>query len=158
RTVPADSPWLRTYEGILPGFEAAVRLPEDPKPWLAWLESRGHVLPDDFRDMSLPATGASDRPSNAPPPYAADETQTAFLTDVFLDWLAGQPPGDPWFAHVSYVAPHPPYIVPEPFNALYDPAEGPQFRRAESPAGDASVHPLVAYWHAKSRWDDGYIV
>ena len=20
------------------------------------------------------------------------------------------------------------------------------------------MHPLVAYWHAKSRWDDGYIV
>ena len=108
--------------------------------------------------MYLPATGASERPSNAPPPYAADETETAFLTDVFLDWLAAQPAGEPWFAHLSYLAPHPPYVVPEPFNALYDPAEGPSFRRAESPAGDAAVHPLVAYWHATSRRDDGYII
>ena len=38
RTVAADSPWLRTYEGILPGFDVGLRLPEDPKPWLAWLQ------------------------------------------------------------------------------------------------------------------------
>jgi len=53
RTVPADSPWLRTYEGVLPGFEVAVRLPKDPEPWLAWLEARGHPRPANFRDIYL---------------------------------------------------------------------------------------------------------
>src|SRR5262249_60733358 len=94
-----------------------------------------------------PVTGAATRPDNAPPRYGADETETAFLTDIFLDWLRARPADAPWFAHVSYLRPHPPYIVPEPFNALYDATNGPQFRRAETAAADAARHPLVAYWH-----------
>jgi arylsulfatase A-like enzyme len=157
RTVPADSPWLRTYEGILPGFEVVVRLPEDPEPWLDWLESRGHARPANFWDIYLPAGGASERPTNAPPRYGADETETAFLTDAFLDWLGSRPAGEPWFAHVSYLRPHPPYVVPEPFNAMYDPAAGPAFRRAASASVDAAGHPLVAYWHEKTR-NDNFVI
>jgi arylsulfatase A-like enzyme len=150
RTVPADSPWLRTYEGILPGFEVAVRIPENPEPWLAWLERRGYARPANFWDIYRPANGVSEQPTNAPPGYGADETETAFLTDVFLEWLASRSAGEPWFAHLSYLSPHPPFIVPAPFNTLYDPAAGPPFRRGESAAADAARHPLVAYWHNRT--------
>jgi len=147
RTVPADSPWLRTYEGILPGFDVGVRIPENPEPWLAWLEQRGHERPANFWDIYRPIGEPVAGPSNAPPCYGADETETAFLADAFLDWLGGRPAGEPWFAHVSFLSPHPPFIVPAPFNRLYDPAGGPPFRRAESAATDAASHPFVAYWH-----------
>ena len=32
---------------------------------------------------------------------------------------------EPWFVHVSYIRPHPPYRVPAPYHDLYDPAEVP---------------------------------
>ena len=35
--VPAGDPRLTTYEGVLPGFDVRLRLPEDEKPWLSWL-------------------------------------------------------------------------------------------------------------------------
>ena len=155
RTVPPDSPWLATYEGVLPGFEVALRLPERPQPWLDWLAARGHWIPDNFWDIYQPATGPSRRPTTAPPAYSEDETETAFVTDVFLDWLAGQGT-EPWFAHISYLRPHPPFVVPAPFNTLYDPAAGPPFRRAATAAEEARQHPLVAYWHDRTGSDSHF--
>ena len=61
RTVAADSPWLRTYEGILPGFTVGLWLPENPEPWLAWLRQRGVATPEDFWDIYRPA-GEARRP------------------------------------------------------------------------------------------------
>ena len=43
RALPADSPWLRTYEGIAPGFRVELRLPEAEEPYLAHLRARGYV-------------------------------------------------------------------------------------------------------------------
>jgi arylsulfatase A-like enzyme len=48
-------------------------------------------------------------------------------------------------------------VVPAPFNALYDPAEGPRFRRALSAAVERTQHPLVAYWHDKTRIDSHFL-
>src|SRR6185436_20628331 len=104
-TVPPDSPWLRTYEGILPGFDVAVRLAEDPQAWLDWLATRGYKKPTDFREIYVPRGGVTSRPTSAPPVYSADETETAYLAGVFLDWLAERPRGEPWFAHVSFLRP-----------------------------------------------------
>ena len=97
RTTSGDDPWLTTFEGVLPGFTARVRLPEDNGPWLSWLRARGHAIPDDPWDIYLPASGASPRPSTAPPRYGEDETETAFITDEALRFLGEQPPGRPWF-------------------------------------------------------------
>jgi arylsulfatase A-like enzyme len=105
----------------------------------------------DFWDIYRPIAGPIDGPSNAPPRYGADETETAFLTDAFLDWLGTQSAGEPWFAHLSFLSPHPPFVVPPPFNTLYDPAAGPPFRRAESAVADSASHPLVAYWHQQTK-------
>lgn len=147
RTVPADSPWLRTYEGILPGFDVAVRVPEYPEPWLAWLRERGVAVPADFHDLFRAAGGSMDvgHPTRSPPRYGADETQAAFLTDTFLNWLDGQG-AEPWCAHLSYITPHPPFVTPPPFNTMFPPAENPPFRRAPSRPDERAVHPAVAYW------------
>src|SRR3546814_1878594 len=55
RTTAADDPRLATYEEVLPGFEVAVKLPEDNAAWFAWLRARGHPPPDDWRGMYWPA-------------------------------------------------------------------------------------------------------
>ena len=68
-----------------------------------------------------------------------------FLTGEFIS-LAGEQERDaPWFAHLSFISPHPPFIVPEPYNTLYDPADGPAFRRAASWQAEAKSHPYLAY-------------
>ena len=42
RTLPPDSPWLRTYEGVAPGFRVELRLPEAEEAYLDYLAERGY--------------------------------------------------------------------------------------------------------------------
>jgi arylsulfatase A-like enzyme len=62
--------------------------------------------------------------SLAPPGYRADETQTAFLVEKLLEWH-GEQGDDPWFAHISFLRPHPPFVVPEPYASMVRPEDVP---------------------------------
>ena len=139
----SNDPSLSTYEGTLPGFEVRQYLAEDDKPWLAWLADRGYskdaianihaVVPDDKHRISLNPTA-----------YRAEDSQTAFLTNAFLSWLREQEKVVPWFAHISFLRPHPPLSLPAPYNAMYAPEDGPEFLGAASAAEQAGLHPLIA--------------
>lgn len=142
RNLNGRDPWLTTYEGVLPGMSVRVRLPEDIKPWLSWLRVRGVEVPKGV-DIYLPKQGPADPPRGQDTRYGADETETAFITNEFLRWLSEQ--DGPWFAHVSYLRPHPPFIVPEPYASMYSPDEGPDFVRAKTPEIEAAQHPFLAY-------------
>ncbi len=142
RTMNGRDPWLTTYEGVLPGMSVRVRLPEDIKPWLSWLRARGVDVPPGI-DIYLPKEGPADPPRGQDARYSADETETAFLTDEFLRWL-GEQDGQ-WFAHVSFLRPHPPFIVPEPYASMYSPDEGPDFARAATPEAEGTQHPFLKW-------------
>lgn len=144
RTLAPGDPWLRTYEGVLPGFTLRTRLPEDEKPWLSWLAARGKPL-GRHQSAHLPMGVDPGTISAAPPAYDANETQTAFLVDEWLRWLSEQPANRHWFAHLSFLRPHPPFIVPAPYNTMFAPDAVPGFHRAESPAAEAAAHPLLDY-------------
>jgi arylsulfatase A-like enzyme len=144
-----DDPVLRTYEGTLPGFTARQKLPEHQKPWLSWLKARGIDSSAGFPDIHQPAGGATGTVTNRPPVYSRDETPAAFLTGEFLRWLGEQ--DEPWFAHISYLSPHPPFIVPEPFNTMISPDDGPDFKRAETWRREAQLHPYVAHELSKQK-------
>jgi arylsulfatase A-like enzyme len=142
RDFSPDDPALTTYEGILPGFTPRVRLLEDEKPWLSWLHSRGYDFAD--REAAHRPLGAEPGSvSAAPPAYGADETPTAFLTGEFIRWLGEQTLDRPWFAHLSYLRPHPPFVVPEPYASMVSPEAVGGFRRAASPDSEAKLHPLL---------------
>lgn len=140
-TVPED-PWLRTYEGILPGMTVRTFLPEYPGPWLSWLAARGVEIPGSWQNVYMPADG---EPAlwGKPPRYGADETQTAFLVGEFERWVSEQ--RAPWFCHLSFLMPHPPFVVPEPYCSMYDPASGPAFARAAHFEVEAQKHPYLRY-------------
>ncbi|MCB1486003.1 MAG: alkaline phosphatase family protein [Bauldia sp.] len=140
---PAD-PRRATYESVLPGFSVRQPLPEDDRPWLAWLAGRGHDVSDPAR-IHRPSDRNAPEISRAPPAYTANKTQTAFLTDAFLRWLGEQDAGRPWFAHVSFLRPHPPFIVPEPYNEMYGCDDVPDIARLPSREAEAAAHPFVAY-------------
>ncbi|WP_378952450.1 alkaline phosphatase family protein [Mesorhizobium sp. ANAO-SY3R2] len=153
---PGD-PFLRSYEGVLPGFTTRQLLPEHQKAWLSWLAQRGVDSSAGFPDIHRPADADAPEVSPAVPVYSKDESPAAFLTGEFLRWLGEQDKDEPWFAHVSFLSPHPPFIVPEPFNTMYDPAEGPAYARAESWDAEAASHPFLAYHLAHHQKKSSFI-
>ncbi len=144
RTTDANDPLLATYDAVLPGFTVRELLPEHERPWISWLKARGHDGIDE-KNVHQPVGAAKGEITNRPPRYGRDETQTAYMTDGFLRWLGEQEGQAPWFAHVSFLRPHPPFVVPEPFNAMYNPADGPDFVRGGSRELEGAVHPYVAH-------------
>ncbi|WP_028747264.1 alkaline phosphatase family protein [Rhizobium mesoamericanum] len=142
RGMGANDPHLTTYEGLLRGFTARQLLPEHEKQWLSWLRERGH--PDAVsRDVHMPVGARRGEISNAPTAYSKDETQTAFLAGEFIRWLGEQ--DAPWFAHISFLRPHPPFSAPSPYNDLFSPEDGPQFARAENQETEQRSHPYLSY-------------
>jgi arylsulfatase A-like enzyme len=106
-----NDPRLSTYEGVLPGFDAVLDMSGWQLLWLEWLNTKGYDFTDPIAALELEHT----RP-------AALSTST-FLTDHFLDWLGEQ--HRPWFAHLSYLRPHPPYSAAGGFSTMYDPGSCP---------------------------------
>ena len=135
RSVPADDPRLRTYEGIAPGFAPGCVLLENGAPWLDHLAARGYgrLTVDEVYAGAL----------GEPALYAAEDSETAFLTDRFLDFLQAPPAPDPWFAHLSYIKPHPPWVAAAPYHAMFDRAALPKPRRAASIEAEAARHPYL---------------
>ncbi|MBB3594632.1 arylsulfatase A-like enzyme [Rhizobium sp. BK529] len=142
RDMDANDPHLTTYEGVLPGFTVRQLLPEHERQWLSWLRSRGHKDAVN-RDIHIPVGAEAGEISDAATAYSREETQTAFLTGEFIRWMSEQ--DAPWFAHISFLRPHPPFSVPEPFNRMFKPGEGPAFARAADCETERQSHPYLAY-------------
>ena len=139
-----NDPALSTYSGNLPGFKQLIPGSESDAAWLQHLEAKGHELPIDRRRIYEPAEGANaPGPTWAPARYRAEDSDTAFAVDGALRFIAQQT--RPWFLHLSILHPHPPFIAPAPYHAMYDARSVPGFRRAATPADEAKLHPHVAY-------------
>src|SRR6266576_2330276 len=110
------------------GFEPVGYLPEgNPVAWLDWMRAAGVDVPDDWRPfVDRPAEGSRWRTQ-----YDAKHSQTVYLTDRALDFVDDRSAaGQPWFAHVSYLRPHPPFLAPAPYDTMFDPAAVPAPVRA----------------------------
>ena len=107
-----DDPRLFSYEGVLPGFDAVCHLPETaPEEWLAWLRKSGVDVPDEWHPFAYEAVARHRRGGRAIP---RSSRRRVFLTDRVLDFVDDTAArGDrPWFVHLSYLRPHPPYLAP----------------------------------------------
>jgi len=109
-TTGPDDPRLQTYEGVLPGFDVALDLTGDHAAWTRWLATKGHDVSPGH--VKLLAT-ENERP--------VEHSVSSFLTDSFTRWLDDRDAG--WFAHLSYLRPHPPYRAAGEFATMYDPAD-----------------------------------
>ena len=114
-TDPED-PRLSNWEGVLPGFEELLCLDERHEPWLRWLRELGYTG-QASTDPDVALATEHERP--------AQHSVTQFLTDHFLTWLGEQRPDTPWFAHTSYIRPHPPYDAAGHYATMYAPADCP---------------------------------
>jgi len=111
-----DDPRLREWEGVLPGFEAELLLIDSQLPWRRWLAELGHRV--DLGDPSGEPTLATE------PQRPAEHSHSAFMTDRFVAWLETTG-SEPWFAHLSYLRPHPPYAAAGEFSEMYEPESMP---------------------------------
>ncbi len=119
-----DDPRLSTYEGILPGFDAIVDLPGYPQAWIDWLDELGYDTPK-----------GGERALETEPDRPAEHGVSAFIANNLINWVAKQ--DKPWFAHASFIRPHPPFTAAGKWATAYSPDEV----DLPIPAGD-DLHPM----------------
>ena len=145
RTRHPNDPVLKNEESVLPDFRQVLEMhAQESYPWRAHLKSKGYDIPEyaHFYDAISPDPSRPARPDD-PPFYSAEHSDTAFLTDELIRDLAVRT-DQSWFAVATYIRPHPPLVVPEPYNKMYDPAELPMPHRLKSAEEQAKVHPFMA--------------
>lgn len=140
---------LGSYEGVLPGMVPVTHLTSGWKPWLAHLKTKGYEIPSDPWAMFGPRSaypGAENKGKTfAPAKFTAEDSSGAFLVDEAIKYLSVRL-NSPWFVHLSFLSPHPPYIVPEPFHDLYDAKDMPLPVRRETPEQEAVQHPWLEHY------------
>lgn len=57
----------------------------------------------------------ADKPAN----IREEDSETPWLTDRTIDFIEAKRDAGPWCAHVSFIKPHWPYIVPAPYHDIY---------------------------------------
>jgi len=82
-------------------------------------------------------------PIPKPLKYPAEFDDTAFIVGKTIDYIKSA--NGPFVAHLSILRPHPPFVAPEPYNSMYDPAKVPKFKRLATPKDEAHQHPWLAY-------------
>ena len=116
--------------------------------YAAWLRERGYAGADPWSEYVISvddggriASGWQMRNVHLPSRVAEPHSETAYMTDVALDWIRAQ--GEtPWVLHLSYVKPHWPYVAPAPYHAMFRGADvGPIVHGPQD--GTADEHPVV---------------
>ncbi len=70
-----------------------------------------------------------------------EHSETAWLTTRGIEFIEAQGEA-PWLCHLSYIKPHWPYIVPEPYNDMYSAKDLPPVVRREG----EHTHPFMKAW------------
>ncbi len=141
-----NDPDIRSYEGVMPGFNEIVEMRMDTRnfPWKAHLLDRGYELPGHGEFYaprnSDPLKGPDPRD---PPFYRAEDSDTAFLADSFLREMRIRSEKH-WFALLAFIRPHSPLIAPAPYNRMHDPTAVPAAQRHPDPEDEAALHPFMA--------------
>ncbi|MEO6124731.1 MAG: sulfatase-like hydrolase/transferase [Ilumatobacteraceae bacterium] len=148
-----DDPRMQTYTGVLPGFTEGIALDDDQVQWMDWLAALGYT------DLGTSHDALTSEPSRP-----AEHGISAFLTDAAIAWLDQQPRDRPWFTHLSYLRPHPPYAAAGEFATMYNPADVDlpivpaadrhpfhdatlQYPRSAAPTGEAEIRALRAQYY-----------
>jgi arylsulfatase A-like enzyme len=142
RAYHPNDPAVHTYEYQMAGFQEMVEMRlEMSYPWRSHLKNKGYQF-DRYEDVYKPVS-PTDEASRIDDPalYQAEDSDTAFLTDRFLATMPGYDDHS-WFAHLTYIRPHPPLVAPAPYNRMYDPASLPLPSRLATLGDEAAVHPF----------------
>lgn len=159
RFLHENDPDLKSYENPMNGFYEITEMRQDMSyPWRADLISKGYEF-DCYNDVYRPVSPTGGTPLlNDPALYSAEDSDTAFLTNEFLNKITAYK-GENWFAHLTYIRPHPPLVAPAPYNTMYDPASLPNPVRMETAAHEQAMHPFFPPAHERddiARFVEGF--
>ncbi|TWS98270.1 phosphoric/sulfuric ester hydrolase PehA [Reyranella sp. CPCC 100927] len=144
RATTSDDPRFKVLGDVMEGFRPVGAFEPYMEAYFAWLLANGVDVPAQRADIWLPKEGAPG-PTTAAARVPAEFSDTAWFTERALTYLRGRG-SNPWFLHLGYYRPHPPFVAPHPFNRLYDPAAMPAPVRAASPQEEAQQHPLLDFY------------
>jgi len=148
RDYDPDHEYMKAYEGPLPGINPVVPMSADGRAWARWLGEKGYDVPEPawrFYTRKAAQTEYEDGGTvPAPLDLPAEHHDTWFMVDSAIDYIRSQT--DSWCVHLSLLRPHPPWIAPEPYNAMYPPEELMDFVRQPSLAVEAEQHPLLHHY------------
>ena len=151
KTAPND-PRFFVLGDIMEGFHSVGAF-ENRDAYFGWVASQGFKLPPTREDIWLPqggggagaGAGASSGATGRPAVIPSELSDTAWFTERGLAYLRGRE-GRPWFLHLGYYRPHPPFIAPAPYHAMYRPEDMPKVVRAGSAAEEARQNALLGYY------------
>lgn len=118
---------------------------EKRSPYNDYLKSKGYEAENPWADFANAGVNGdqiasgwifanADKPAN----IREEDSETPWLTSKTIEFLDQQQ--GPWLAHVSYIKPHWPYIVPAPYHNMYGPEDVPPATRDEVEREDP--HPV----------------
>jgi arylsulfatase A-like enzyme len=144
RKTAASDPRFFVLGDIMDGFHSVGAF-ENKDAYFGWVANQGFKLPpvrdDIWRPQGASSGGATPQPAVIP----KELSDTAWFTERGLTYLQGRT-GKPWFLHLGYYRPHPPFIASEPYNSMYRPEDMPKPVRASSPDEEARQNALLAYY------------
>ena len=143
KTAPYD-PRFFVLGDIMEGFHSVGAF-ENRDAYFGWVASQGFKLPSTREEIWLPQGGAGSGATGRPAVIPSELSDTAWFTERGLSYLRGRE-GRPWFLHLGYYRPHPPFIAPAPYHAMYRPEDMPKAVRASSPAEEARQNALLDYY------------
>lgn len=142
------------YEGVLPGMEPVCKLLSDGGLWLAHLKDKGYDVSHGKLALLSPQKnypGAENKGRTFPAPvFSAADSSAAFLVGEVVKYLSAYK-DKPWFAHISFLSPHPPFIVPEPFNSMYEETAMPLPTRCATLKEEIAQHPWLEHYVSNQR-------
>lgn len=136
-------PWVR--DDGLHGNAAWGKYGENDGPYNTYLKSKGY---DTDNPWAIYANGSvengrlasgwflenADKPAN----IAEEDSETPWLTREAIKFM--EQADGPWCAHVSFIKPHWPYIVPAPYHDMFGPEDVQELIRDEAEREDP--HPV----------------
>jgi arylsulfatase A-like enzyme len=144
RTTAPNDPRFFVLGDIMDGFHSVGAF-ENRDAYFGWVAGQGFKLPQTREDIWLPQGAAGAGATAQPAAIPKELSDTAWFTERGLSYLQGRG-GKPWFLHLGYYRPHPPFIASAPYNAMYRPEDMPKVLRAASPAEEAKQNALLAYY------------
>ena len=120
---------------------------EKRSPYNEYLKSKGYESENPWADFANAGIEGDDVApgwilKNADKPANIKETdsETPWLTRKTIEFMDAMQGKDPWCAHVSYIKPHWPYIVPAPYHDMFGPEHVPAATR--DPIELENPHPV----------------
>jgi arylsulfatase A-like enzyme len=96
-------------------------------PYNEYLKAKGYKGENPWQDYANAgvdetgniASGWLMKNARRPANIREEDSETPWLTSRTIDFINSQSGKTPWLAHVSYIKPHWPYIVPAPYHDMY---------------------------------------